>query len=74
MALFTPRGLKVRLPMSYAFALIARVYPRSDAFRVLQLTEGSPTHFLPQLTARGVPLLIQATASSVCSRRRWVRP
>ena len=39
MAVYTPRGLKVRLPVSYAFALIARVYPRSDAFRVLQLTE-----------------------------------
>ena len=39
MALFTPRGLKVRLPTAYAFTLIARVYPRTDAFRVLQLTE-----------------------------------
>jgi hypothetical protein len=37
MALFTPRGLKVRL--AYAFALMARVYPKTDAFRVLQLTE-----------------------------------
>ncbi len=39
MALFTPRGLKVRLPTAYAFALMARVYPKTDAFRVLQLTE-----------------------------------
>lgn len=39
MALFTPRGLKVRLPREYAFALMARVYPQTDAFRVLQLTE-----------------------------------
>jgi hypothetical protein len=39
MALFTPRGLKLRLPTAYAFTLIARVYPRTDAFRVLQLTE-----------------------------------
>jgi len=39
MALFTPRGLKLRLPTAYAFALMARVYPRTDAFRVLQLTE-----------------------------------
>lgn len=39
MAIFTPRGLKVRLPVRYAFALIARLYPHADAFRVLQLTE-----------------------------------
>jgi hypothetical protein len=39
MALFTPRGLKVRIATPYAFALMARVYPRIDAFRVLQLTE-----------------------------------
>ncbi len=39
MALFTPRGLKVRLTKAYAFALMARVYPRTDAFRILQLTE-----------------------------------
>ena len=39
MALFTPRGLKLRLPTAYAFALMARVYPQTDAFRVLQLTE-----------------------------------
>ena len=39
MALFTPRGLKVRLPTAYAFTLMARVYPKTDAFRILQLTE-----------------------------------
>ena len=39
MALFTPRGLKLVLPRSYAFALMARVYPQTNAFRVLQLTE-----------------------------------
>ena len=39
MAVFTPRGLKLRLPTPYAFALIARVYPKTDAFRVLQTTE-----------------------------------
>jgi hypothetical protein len=39
MALFTPRGLKVGVATPYAFALMARVYPRVDAFRVLQLTE-----------------------------------
>lgn len=39
MALFTPRGLKIRMAQSYAFALMARLFPTYDAFRVLQLTE-----------------------------------
>ncbi len=39
MALFTPRGLKVRIATPYAFALMARVFPSIDAFRILQLTE-----------------------------------
>ena len=40
MAIFTPRGLKIRLPFDYAFALIARLYPKVDAFEVLKTTEG----------------------------------
>jgi len=40
MVIFTPRGLKVRLPFDYAFALIARLYPKVDAFKVLKTTEG----------------------------------
>ncbi len=40
MAIFTPRGLKIRLPFDYAFALIARLYPKVDAFKVLKTTEG----------------------------------
>ncbi len=40
MAIFTPRGLKIRLPFNYAFALIARLYPKIDAFKVLKTTEG----------------------------------
>jgi len=39
MAIYTPRGLKIRLDQAYAFALMARLFPRIDAFRVLQLTE-----------------------------------
>jgi hypothetical protein len=39
MAIYTPRGLKIRLSQAYAFALMARLFPRIDAFRVLQLTE-----------------------------------
>jgi hypothetical protein len=33
MALFTPRGLKIRMAQSYAFALMARLFPTYDAFR-----------------------------------------
>ena len=40
MAIFTPRGLKIRLPFDYTFALIARLYPKIDAFKVLKTTEG----------------------------------
>lgn len=39
MAIFTPRGLKLRLSVPYAFALMTRLFPHVDAFRVLQLTE-----------------------------------
>jgi hypothetical protein len=39
MAIYTPRGLKIRLGQPYTFALMARVFPKVDAFRVLQLTE-----------------------------------
>jgi len=39
MAIYTPRGLKIRLGQAYVFALMARLFPSIDAFRVLQLTE-----------------------------------
>ncbi len=39
MAIFTPRGLKIRLSIQYTFALMARLFPRFDAFRILQKTE-----------------------------------
>lgn len=39
MEVFTPRGLKLQLPTPYTFALMARLYPRVDAFRVLRMTE-----------------------------------
>lgn len=39
MAIYTPRGLKIRLGKAYSFALMSRLFPRVDAFRVLQLTE-----------------------------------
>lgn len=46
MAIYTPRGLKVRLSIDYAFALMARLYPKVSAFEVLKTTEGIES--LPQ--------------------------
>lgn len=40
MAIYTPRGLKIRLSVDYAFTLMARLYPKVNAFKVLKLTEG----------------------------------
>jgi len=40
MAIYTPRGLKIRLSVNHVFALIKRLYPEVDAFRVLKTTEG----------------------------------
>lgn len=36
----TPRKLKIDLPLGYAFALIARLYPKVDAFHFLKRVEG----------------------------------
>lgn len=40
MAIYTPRGLKIRLSIGHAFGLMARLYPKVDAFKVLKTTEG----------------------------------
>ena len=40
MAIYTPRGLKIRISVPYAFGLIARLFPNSNAFDVLKTTEG----------------------------------
>lgn len=40
MAIYTPRGLKIRLEKDHAFALMARLYPTVVAFQVLKTTEG----------------------------------
>ncbi|MBI2808150.1 MAG: hypothetical protein HYX68_24455 [Planctomycetes bacterium] len=47
MAIYTPRGLKIRLPLNFAFALMARLYPRVSPFSVLKTTEG--IELLPSL-------------------------
>jgi hypothetical protein len=43
MAIYTPRGLKIRITVPEAFALMSRLYPKVDAFRVLKVTEGMQT-------------------------------
>jgi hypothetical protein len=66
MAIYTPRGLKIRLDRAYAFALMARLYPHVDAFRLLQLTEevenmGSVASFIAGIVAFALrldPLMI----------------
>jgi len=40
MAIFTPRGLKIRLPIDLAFTYIARLHPKFTAFQVLKTVEG----------------------------------
>ena len=39
MAIYTPRGLKIRLDTDLAFTYIARLYPTPTAFQVLKTTE-----------------------------------
>lgn len=38
--ILTPRGITIYLPRNYSFALIARLYPKVDAFNVLETTQG----------------------------------
>lgn len=56
MAIFTPRGLKIRLPFDYAFALIARLYPFIDAFKFLKTVEGLAL----------IPSMITFTTGLIC--------
>lgn len=52
MAVFTPKGLKIRFEIDYCFALLARLYPKISPYKVLRLTEGleSIPGFLAVLT------------------------
>ncbi|NLD71763.1 MAG: hypothetical protein GX649_03480 [Chloroflexi bacterium] len=43
MSIYTPRGLKIRVPVRDAFALMARLHPHVSAFRILKTTEGIET-------------------------------
>jgi len=40
MAIYTPRGLKIRIAVPYAFGLMARLDPKVTPFRILKTTEG----------------------------------
>lgn len=40
MAIYTPTGLKIRLPVPYAFALMSHLEPRVTPFRLLMSAEG----------------------------------
>jgi hypothetical protein len=40
MPIYTPRGLKIRIAVPYAFGLMARLSPTVSPFRVLKTTEG----------------------------------
>lgn len=40
MTIYTPRGLKIRIAVPYAFGLMARLYPKVSPFRILKTTEG----------------------------------
>lgn len=40
MAIYTPRGLKIRIDIPYAFGLMARLNPKVSPFRILKTTEG----------------------------------
>lgn len=74
MAIYTPRGLKIRLSKAYAFALMSRVFPHVDAFRVLQLTEeveniASTTTFIVGIVAfsmRLEPIVIGLVIALTC--------
>ncbi|MBK8581810.1 MAG: hypothetical protein IPL86_08250 [Flavobacteriales bacterium] len=49
MAIFTPRGLKIRLDTDLAFTYIARLQPKFTAFQVLKTVEG--IELIPNLFA-----------------------
>jgi hypothetical protein len=53
MAFFTPRGLKIRLDVPYAFTLMSRISPRKKPSEVLTLAEGleSVSSLLGQMSA-----------------------
>jgi hypothetical protein len=49
MAIYTPRGLRIRIAVPYAFGLMARLHPKVSPFRILKTTEG--IEYLPGMLA-----------------------
>jgi hypothetical protein len=56
MTVYTPRGLKIRIDVPYAFGLMARLYPTVSPFRVLKTAEGL------QSTGRLLAFVVGVTA------------
>lgn len=68
MAIFTPRGMKIRLQVDYAFALMARLFPETDAFRILQKTEEVENlHVTAAYISAITVFLLQLDPTMVCT-------
>lgn len=68
MAIYTPRGLKIRLPIDYSFALMTRLYPRITPFKFLKVTEA--LELLPAVwasIAAVLAFLILESPYSICA-------
>lgn len=63
MALFTPRGLKIRLPIDYAFGLMNRLYPRVKAFDIFRTTEAFEV--MPSIWTTIVGIILFITRQSI---------
>ncbi len=71
MSLMTPRGLKIRLPLPFAFALLARLWQKdrhTDAFRVLKTCEAIDD--IPSVMSVLAGLLVVLPASNAAGL--WV--
>ncbi len=58
MAIYTPRGVRIRIPTDYAFGLIGRLHPRVTAYQVLKTTEA--LHAIPSMFHYAVALILLA--------------
>jgi hypothetical protein len=56
MAIYTPTGLKINIPVNQAFGLMARVFPRVSSFTFLKKVEGM--FFMPSLCAFTVTIVL----------------
>lgn len=64
--IITPRKLQIDLPLGYGFALIARLFPRVDAFTFLKRVEGiQKIHSLAGFITGIVCFLLELNAFSI---------